>query len=201
MAKTKEAGRSEETIGAEDIGTVDSIGSVSDVDFNSVTEGFIDEQTGYPPYWAPIENGKQDGNGHDLSDSWFKGLLIGKDDREGADFVRYTFIASIPLVCKEGPADEAKEVKVNPGQFFSCSAYAALPLERYIGHEVVVKAERKRPLKGNKDLWVFRLLIGKKDAAALRAAEKRVLEQARAQKNAELIEAEQRFAPPGEKVA
>lgn len=109
-------------------------------------EGWEVEQTGFPPYWNPGE-GKA-----------FKGVVIGLDNKDES-FQRFALRATSPLMCQRGPADESEEVLVKPGEYFSVSAYAALPLEKYIGVEVYVAVKGKRKLQDAKTLWEFTVMI------------------------------------------
>lgn len=124
-----------------------------------VPEGWVDEQVGFPPYWSP-EMG-----------SAFRGMIMYRDERQ-PEFIRYVVQASAPIRCHRGPSDdEQEEVIVQPGELFTTTAYAALPLERYFGFEVWVLAEKKRTLaastnpnakegqKRKREQWDFRIRV------------------------------------------
>lgn len=120
-----------------------------------VPEGWVEEQTGFPPYWSPDEKG-----------AFFIGIPLMKDEgfREGdaenpSDFVRYAIRATQPVECWKGKSESAEGVTVQPGEFFTCSAYASMRLERYFGYEVMVKAVEKVPHKAGRMLWKFRVFV------------------------------------------
>lgn len=115
-------------------------------------EGWEDDDKGggFPPYWNP-----QLGNS-------FQGVIIRRDERD-PDFIRYVIQATDLITCATGPADNAEEIIVEPGQLFTCSAYATMNLEEYFGLEVKVITYKTRKLPGNensrgapRDLWEFK---------------------------------------------
>lgn len=114
-------------------------------------EQLVNEEVGFPPYWNP-------GIG-----KMFKATVMKRDDRD-PDFIRYHLLALAPVICAKGPADDSEEILVNEGEFFTCSAYAALPLDEYFGIDVKVITWRKRKLEGNeaskgakRDLYEFKI--------------------------------------------
>lgn len=116
-------------------------------------EQLVEEQTGFPPYWNP-------GIG-----KWFKATVMNRDERD-PDFIRYHLLALAPVVCAKGPSDDAEEIEVQPGEFFTCSAYAALPLDKYFGIDIKVITYKTRKLPGNdaskgvkRDLFEFKILV------------------------------------------
>lgn len=116
-------------------------------------EGLVEEQTGFPPYWKP-EIGK-----------WFKATVMRKDTRD-ENFIRYELMALKAVICAKGPADDAEEIIVNEGEFFTCSTYATLPLDTYFGLDVMVITHKTQKLKGNeasrgvpRDLFHFKVLV------------------------------------------
>lgn len=109
-------------------------------------DGWLEEATGFPPYWSPEINGG------------FRAVPLMIDLRE-PEFVRYVLRATVPVECWKGPSDEAEGVTVQPGQTFTCSAYAAMRLDQYFGHEVMVYATGKRDLTMGKKLWQFRVFV------------------------------------------
>src|ERR1051325_10393128 len=142
---------------AKDTGTTK--GTPANVD--TPPAGWVDEQTGFPPYWSPVEGAS------------FRGTVMARDNRD-PDFHRYVIRSSTAIECAQGPADEAEPVQVAPGELFSLSTYAALPLDDYMGFEVFVTAKNKRKIQGGKqDLWVFKLMVSpdtKAKVLALRQA-------------------------------
>lgn len=78
-------------------------------DFSTWSE----EATGFAPYWNPEEN------------AWFFARIIDKDERDPS-FVRFLMQAGHDIPCKRGPAEEAEDVMVNKGEFFTISVYYSL---------------------------------------------------------------------------
>lgn len=70
-------------------------------------------QVGFAPYWNPSEGAA------------FVGYVVARDDR-AEDFKRYLIQAYIPTDCKRGPKEEAEDVKVQVGEYYSVSVYHAL---------------------------------------------------------------------------
>lgn len=123
-------------------------------------EGWVDEQTGFPPYWTPVEGAS------------FRGTVMARDDRD-PKFNRYVISSSTPLECAQGPAEDAEPVHVLPGDMFSLSTYAALPLDDYMGFEVFVTAVNKRKIQGgSQDLWIFKLKVSPDTKAKVLALRK-----------------------------
>ena len=125
-----------------------------------ITAGWEREQIGFPPYWNPAEGKK------------FLGRVILKDERDPA-FVRYVIEATLaPIKCQQGPADDAEAVIVKPGEYFTCSAYGALPLENFFGHQVLVTTTKKRKITPGEDgqprtLWGFTVNVDEPTKKAL----------------------------------
>lgn len=84
-------------------------GAADPMDFSSWEE----EQVGFAPYWNPEEN------------KFFVGTVVARDERD-PEFLRYLIKAAVDTQCKRGPVDEAEEVLVKKGEFFSISVYHAL---------------------------------------------------------------------------
>lgn len=126
-------------------------------------EGWQEEATGFDPYWTP-ELGKT-----------FRAMVIDIDDKD-SDFIRYRMqnAGDEAIVCQRGPASDAEEIEVQPGEHFTCSAYASLPLNQFYGIEVRVVVYENRKLPGNeqsfnkpRDLWLFKVLVSPEDKKAL----------------------------------
>ncbi len=130
---------------------IDSRLSTEATDFTNSVEapkGWEDEQTGFPPYWNPLHVGNS-----------FRGIVTGYDDKD-ENFPRYVLRATVPLICAQGPAEDAEKVNVAVGESFSTSVYVALPLHKYLGEEVYVIVKNFRVGVGQGDgIWQFRLLI------------------------------------------
>ncbi len=123
------------------------------------------EQTGFPPYWKPKAAG-------DL----FFGKPVLKDMRD-PNFERFVVQATkFPIVCQQGPAEDADVVIVRPGDYFTVSVWAALPLEDFIDIEACVMAETSRKLPGNEEskgvprnLWGWNVRVTPESRVLIRA--------------------------------
>jgi hypothetical protein len=125
--------------------------------------GWEQEQVGFPPYWKA-------GMGKRLL-----GRIAMLDNRD-PEFRRYVIEASVPMVCQRGPAHDAEPVSVAPGEFFTMSAYAALPLDTFFGIEVLLEVISERKLPGNemskgvpRDIFDWKVLVSPADKKMLRA--------------------------------
>jgi hypothetical protein len=109
-------------------------------------QGWEDENLSLPPYWV-TDKGKQ-----------FAARVIDLDNADPA-FPRYVLEALAPVECQSGKRDEAEDVHVKTGEFFTCSTYAGLPLFRYIGCRVLVECTGTRKVNQPQDMWVFRMVM------------------------------------------
>jgi hypothetical protein len=139
----------------------------------STAKDWVEEQTGFPPYWTPS------------SSPGFVGTVIGLDPAANEkDFNRWIIAAvGAPVVCQKGPADDAALIEVAPGEMFTMSDYAALNLTPYIGQTILLVPRQKRSLGGGKDLWDWTLKVSKETKAAVLA---RLQEARKAQQTAML---------------
>jgi len=121
-----------------------------------IPEEFVETEIGFPPYWkAGVEKG-------------FRGIILGYDDRD-PDFVRIHIENTGPMLqCQRGPVDDGVVQMVNTGRIFTISKFGALPLEQYIGVDVVVICTGSRKLPGNeasrnvpRDLFEWRVFVSK----------------------------------------
>lgn len=126
-----------------------------------IPKRFVKTQIGFPPYWR-CEVGKA-----------FRGIVLLRDERV-PNFVRYHIQTSTRLDCQIGPVDNGEVVTVQPGEIFTLSAYAALPLERLFGFEVAVLVKGSRKLPGNddsggmpRDLFEFEVFVDPEDEKRL----------------------------------
>lgn len=188
MASQQTRGTREETLTPDDVKKVDAAGAP--VIENAAPEGWENEQIGFPPYWNPSMKLDEKGKTIPETGNSFLGIPIDLDERN-PDFPRYVIEAIRPIICKKGPAEDAEEILVKPGEFFTCSNYAALPLKEYFGYEVWVAPSRKRKLAANeenpqkRDLWDFDLKVSPKT--------KLLLKQRRAQEATALREKQERY--------
>ena len=128
-------------------------------------KGWEAEQIGFPPYWNPKVIGNK---------LLARPVLL---DTRDENFHRYVMVATqVPIQCQRGPADGAEAVVVKPGEMFTMSPYAALPLDRYFDIEVFITVTGKRKLPGNeesmnkpRDLWEFELKVSPNDRKMLNA--------------------------------
>lgn len=119
------------------------------------------ENTGFPPYFD-MEVGKG-----------FLGKVVALDYRD-PKFPRIIFQATtIAIPCKRGPVDDAEEVLVKPGEFFTMSAYASCTdaLGMAIDLEVYLKATGKRKLSGvdPRNMFDFEMKVSPEDKKVLNA--------------------------------
>ncbi len=141
-------------------------------------KGWSRQQVGFPPYWSPQREGQP-----------FFGRVVALDTRQ-EDFYRYVVQATkFPMFCRLGPADDAEKILVQPGDFFTVSNYASLPLEEFFDIEVIVIATKKRKLPGNeaskgvkRDMWMW-------DVRVESEKEKQIIATRRADKAKELMAA------------
>lgn len=157
------AGKKAETLGEEWI--------------NEIPEGWLEESTGFAPYWTP-EVGKK-----------FTAMVIDIDTSDPT-FGRYILqnMDEEAITCQRGPASDAEEVVVGSGEQFTCSMYASLDLSRYIGETIKVLVHGNRKLAGNddsdgkpRDLWMWKLMVSPETAKRLqsyRAEEAKMLREA-----------------------
>lgn len=130
----------------------------SDAEFDSWEE----EHIGFPPYWNPELGIK------------LVARVISLDMRD-ENFHRWVLQATRHNIkCAMGPAEDAEEVTVKPGELFTCSAYAGLPLDLFVGMEIMLNVKNKRKLSGNavsggvkRDLWVFEVKVSPADKKLL----------------------------------
>lgn len=131
---------------------------------DGIPEGWENEQIGFPPYFNPTMKEDEKGKTIPGTGNYFLAIPIDLDERN-PEFKRYVLEAVQAIECKKGPADDAELITVQPGEFFTCSVYAALPLEDYFGYPIFVRPVRKRKLAANeenpqkRDLWDFELKV------------------------------------------
>lgn len=119
---------------------------------------FEEEQLAFPPYWEAGEG------------KWFYAMIVACDDRD-KNFVRYVAQAEMPLECakgaKKGKSANYEKIVVQKGEFFTLSAYAGLPLDRYIGIRVLVKTKGQRDVGQPQPMWDFSLKVSPEDKKIL----------------------------------
>lgn len=130
-------------------------------------EGWDDMPMGFPPYWQP-EEGKT-----------FRGKVLSVDASD-PEFVRFTLVATAPVKCARGPADDQTDVNVAVGELFTCSSYVQLPLEHFMGLELWAMAMGERPLKGGKTTWDFKVKCSSETKALVEARKAKLLAEAEA---------------------
>lgn len=105
-----------------------------------------EEQISFPPYWKPEV-----------------GLAIIASalalDTRNPEFHRYLLQAAHDIECFSGPGDEAEEVTVRAGEYFTTSVYAGLPLSMFMGLpdpiKITVKGMRRIQDPEKNDMFVF----------------------------------------------
>ena len=124
-----------------------------------------EEQVGFPPYWKPEAVGRI-----------IMGKVLARDD-DGL-FPRYILQAVLPVKCQKGSAQSntVQEVIVQPGQLFTMSQYAGLPLERFFDIIVGIRVTGERMLPPTeesdgkpRDLWEWTVLVAPQDKEKLNA--------------------------------
>jgi hypothetical protein len=121
-----------------------------------IPQEFVETEIGFPPYWKAAVN------------KGFRGIILGYDDRD-PDFIRIHIENSGPPIdCQRGPVDDGVISTVSTGRIFTISKFGALPLEQYIGVDVVVLCVGSRKLPGNeasrnvpRDLFEWRVFVSK----------------------------------------
>ena len=136
----------------------------------AIPEGWETEVTGFPPYWVPVAG------------TCFKGKVVGFDPDEENDgaFPRFSLIATAPIMCLRGPVDDRVMVQVAAGEMFNVSQWVQLPLENYMGFEVLVIAKGERPLKGGKSTWDFDLRTSPETSRLVKERQAKLLAEAHA---------------------
>lgn len=133
---------------------------------NIIPADWVEEHTGFPPYLR-MEVGKA-----------FRGTILLRDERDPS-FPRYHVQSAVKLDCQTGPVDNGEIITILPGEIFTISTYAALPLERYFGFEVAVLCKSSRKLPPNeasegkpRDLFEFKLMVSPNDSKLLASRRK-----------------------------
>lgn len=135
---------------------------------------WVDEATGFSPYWNPAEN------------KYFVGRLVSKDVQD-PDFVRYLVQAGEDLECAQGPAATAEKVTVRKGEFFTISVYFSLQdifdiyLESGIRPWMKVTAGKKLPTKKpGRFVFKWRIQVSPADKARTDEAKVQMMREAKA---------------------
>ena len=128
------------------IGDTSEDEAVEFVDSDVTDDGFVQEQVGFPPYFKPIEGRKIK----------FRPISI---DMRDARFFRWVCEASHNIACWTGPKDDAEPVLVRAGEFFTMSVYASLPLERFLGEEIIAIVKSKRDIHDGQSVWIWNVLV------------------------------------------
>ncbi len=143
-------------------------------------EGWSEEQLGFPPYFkAAIGKG-------------FFARVITVDVRD-PEFIRFVLQylgmpndfkkptqldTTTPLKCQKGKKDDAEDVMVKPGEFFTTSNYGGLPLENFLGESATIACTGKVSTGKPNDMYTWTVLTSaetKTRLAAQRLEEMRTL--------------------------
>ena len=127
-------------------------------------QGWEEENLSLPPYWV-TDIGKQ-----------FAARVIDLDTRD-PEFARYVLEALAPVECQSGSREEAEAVHVKVGDFFTCSTYAGLPLERYIGCRVLVECTGTRKTKQPQPMYTFSMIMHPDDKRMVMEDRKAIAQQ------------------------
>ena len=121
------------------------------------TDGWVTEQTGFAPYWNPVEGAS------------FFGIVVEKDERD-PEFVRYLMKAVCDTPCKTGSEDNEEDVLVKAGDYFTVSVYFSLQglfdfyLENGINTVMKVTAKKQVPTKKTgRKVWQWQVQVSPKD--------------------------------------
>ena len=141
-------------------------------EWGAAPDDWEEGSTGFPPYWNPGE-GKS-----------FRARFLLIDNRD-PNFIRYVCIntGKFPLLCATGPAEDAEPVFVQPGEQFTISDYAGLPLVYLLGEESTFMSKEKKKVVSDpkKTVWIWKwkaspkvkqMVMDRKNAMALKAAER-----------------------------
>ena len=127
-------------------------------------ENWEEEQVGFAPYWGPAEM------------KWFYGQVVDKDERD-PEFVRYLIRAGVDTQCQRGPVEDAEEVLVKAGEYFTISVYYSLQgafdfyLETGIKPWMKVTAiKTTETSKSGRTVWHWKLVVSPEDKKRLNAA-------------------------------
>ena len=104
------------------------------------------ETIGFPAYWTPAEGRK------------LKVIPVALDQRD-PKFARWVLKAMHKVACQSGPTDEAEPRLVQAGETFSMSMYAGLPLQRYIGEEIVIVCKEEVDIGDGKTFWKWDIKV------------------------------------------
>jgi hypothetical protein len=133
------------------------------VDSEVDTSGFEEAQIGFPPYFKPIE-------GRTIK---FRPVAL---DTRDARFFRWVCEASHNIACWTGPKDDAEPVLVRSGEYFTMSVYASLPLEKFIGEEIICTVKSKRDIHDGQNVWIWSVKVKPETKARLELAAKAAME-------------------------
>lgn len=131
--------------------------------FEDESEYSEEQALGFPAYWKGSVGRK------------FVAQVIHLDDSD-PEFQRWVFLAQHDTVCARGPVDEAEEVIVKKGEYFSTSAYAmignadsARGLHQYIGEVVKLEVTGEQDTGQPSKMMVFKLSVTKETQAKILA--------------------------------
>jgi len=149
------------------------------------TSNWVDEQVGFSPYWNPD------------NDKFFIGAVSARDERD-PEFIRYLIKAAVDTECKRGSDENAEDVLVKAGEFFTVSVYYSLRdlfdfyLESGLRPFIKVTALKEVKTKNKNTCWTWRVQISPKDKAVV---EKKRIELTAAKEAARLAEQNDAFPP------
>lgn len=149
--------------------------TIDQIDFSD----FVEESVGNPPWWGPeLHCSKCDAVMGDrqfkckehedapLKGNTFYGAVIDFQAAEGENgFSRYLIQSQCEQTVNQGSRENGELVTVMPGDFFSVSDYAGLPLDRFFGLSVLVQTQRKSMIDTKKNgrvpFWTFVVKVDK----------------------------------------
>jgi len=117
----------------------------------------VDSGGGFPPYWT-AEPGKK-----------IFARPLARDERD-PKFPRYLLQALMTIECAAGPKKDQEPVTVKKGEKFTCSVYAALHLEDYMGMDIVIEVLPMAESKSTGyEYWDFKVHVSPENAKVLQA--------------------------------
>jgi hypothetical protein len=148
-----------------------------------------EEQVGFAPYWNPEPL------------KWFLGRVVARDERD-PDFVRYLMRAELDTPCKRGPVNDAEDVMIRKGEFFSISVYHSLEglfntyLEIGVTPAMKVTAVKEVPTKkSGQTCWTWKVQISPEDKKLLNKKRADLQLEAKRENEKRLSESNDAFPP------
>lgn len=131
--------------------------------YQDLLQEFVSVNQGFPPYFKF----EQDGDA-------IYGKVVGLDASD-PEFPRYVVEACLkPITCRKGPVNDSIDVTVEPGEFFTVSAYATLDLEQLLDIPALIIRTAEEPVKSDskKTKILFEVKVAPNDVKLVKARQK-----------------------------